>query len=153
MWGKPWSEEDVAQLRLYVAEGLTPEEIGRKMDRPAGGIKTKIKRIKGTPVKRRVPWTKEDLDKLVHLKESAKLSWDEISARLNRPSGTVYSKYEYLKNQAAFGPRHAECRENIPALILTEQRHRQSLTPRDLTAAFFGDPLPGYSALDRRGAS
>ena len=31
-----------------------------------------------------------------------------------------------------------------------ERDRRALLAPRDLTAAFFGDPLPGYSALDRR---
>jgi hypothetical protein len=30
------------------------------------------------------------------------------------------------------------------------QRYRQSLEPRDLTAALMGDPLPGCSAYERR---
>lgn len=34
--------------------------------------------------------------------------------------------------------------------LLEERDRRLSISPRDLTAAFFGDPLPGYSALDRR---
>lgn len=37
-----------------------------------------------------------------------------------------------------------------PDELLTERQHRSDLKPRDLTAAFFGDPLPGYSALDRK---
>lgn len=35
--------------------------------------------------------------------------------------------------------------------LLQERQRRADLKPRDITAAFFGDPLPGYSALDRKG--
>lgn len=33
---------------------------------------------------------------------------------------------------------------------MAERDYRRTLTPRNLTAEFFGDPLPGYSALERR---
>jgi hypothetical protein len=32
---------------------------------------------------------------------------------------------------------------------LEDRERRRSLAPRDYTAEFCGDPLPGYSALDR----
>ena len=35
-------------------------------------------------------------------------------------------------------------------LALADRDRRAELEPRDLTAWFFGDPLPGMSALDRR---
>jgi hypothetical protein len=35
-------------------------------------------------------------------------------------------------------------------LALADRDRRAELEPRDLTAAFFGDPLPGMSVLDRR---
>ena len=35
-------------------------------------------------------------------------------------------------------------------LALADHDRRAKLEPRDLTAWFFGDPLPGMSALDRR---
>ena len=38
----------------------------------------------------------------------------------------------------------------VPQQVLEERERRYQLAPRDLTAAFFGDPLPGFSALDRR---
>ena len=34
-------------------------------------------------------------------------------------------------------------------LALADRDRRAKLEPRDLTAWFFGDPLPGMSALDR----
>jgi hypothetical protein len=33
---------------------------------------------------------------------------------------------------------------------LSDRDRRANLEPRDVTAWFFGDPLPGMSALDRR---
>ena len=39
---------------------------------------------------------------------------------------------------------------SAPAQVLAEREHRLALAPRDITAALFGDPLPGYSALERR---
>jgi hypothetical protein len=35
-------------------------------------------------------------------------------------------------------------------LAVADRDRRAKLEPRDLTACFFGDPLPGMSALDRR---
>ena len=35
-------------------------------------------------------------------------------------------------------------------LALADRDRRAELEPRDLTAWFFGDPLPGMAALDRR---
>lgn len=34
--------------------------------------------------------------------------------------------------------------------LIAERDRRLAIQPRDLTASFFGDPLPGYSALERR---
>lgn len=33
---------------------------------------------------------------------------------------------------------------------VADREHRARLEPRSLTAMLLGDPLPGYSALDRR---
>lgn len=40
----------------------------------------------------------------------------------------------------------------VSAAALADRDHRALLEPRSQTAAFFGDPLPGYSELDRRRA-
>jgi len=41
---------------------------------------------------------------------------------------------------------------DVPPDALAERDRRAQVPPRDLTAAVCGDPLPGYSALDRRRA-
>jgi hypothetical protein len=38
---------------------------------------------------------------------------------------------------------------NVPKSVLAERAARLALSPRDLTAAIAGDPLPGMSALER----
>lgn len=43
-----------------------------------------------------------------------------------------------------------ESRSTIPADVMADRERRMTLAPRSLSAAQFGDPLPGYSALDRR---
>jgi|SRR5581483_8246679 len=40
----------------------------------------------------------------------------------------------------------------VPDDVLRERDERRAVAPRSLTAAVLGDPLPGYSALDRRQA-
>ncbi len=47
---------------------------------------------------------------------------------------------------------HIEQHVYIPPCVLEEREHRAALEPRDNTAALLNDPLPGYSALDRREA-
>ena len=39
----------------------------------------------------------------------------------------------------------------IPHEVLIDRDRRRLMEPRDFTSAFMGDPLPGMSALDRRG--
>lgn len=43
-------------------------------------------------------------------------------------------------------------RIDIPPSVLEERDRRGLLEHSSITASFFGDPLPGYSALDRRTA-
>lgn len=57
-------------------------------------------------------------------------------------------------NEAARGcePAHITLSPSVRPcpLALADRDRRAELQPRDLTAWFFGDPLPGMSALDRR---
>ena len=46
---------------------------------------------------------------------------------------------------------HADCvNQRPPDYVIAERDRRYTVAPRDNTAALLGDPLPGYSALDRR---
>lgn len=60
-----------------------------------------------------------------------------------------------VKKPSTNGPRHkflgfdAFVRPEISESAMADRDRRFGLRPRDLTASMFGDPLPGYSALDR----
>jgi hypothetical protein len=91
-----------------------------------------------------------------------RLSSDEIhTARLMRREGkTIESIAQHLgRSRGLIGEAchgyarvvHHEVQVvSIPASVLAAREARLALSPRDLTAAIAGDPLPGMSALDRR---
>jgi DNA-binding CsgD family transcriptional regulator len=88
------------------------------------------------------------------------LSPDEIqTARLMRREGKTIAwiARKLKRSRAAIGDA---CRGAahindvhvvaVPAHVLAERDARLALDPRNLTAAFAGDPLPGRSALDKK---
>jgi len=128
----PWLDADTDLLRQLVAENASNAEISDRMGRSILAIKSKLTR----------------LAQLIMLRDEARLGWTEIAKRLGRSSGTCWSKYAYIKNST---PKNKiERREPIDMESHREWRRRQMLSPVSLTAALLGDPLPGYSALDKR---
>lgn len=49
--------------------------------------------------------------------------------------------------------KNVEDDEDVPLDVLADREHRLGLMPRSIVAALAGDPLPGYSAWDRRRAA
>ena len=45
---------------------------------------------------------------------------------------------------------YADQVKEIPQQVLADRDHRATLVPRDTTAMLMGDPVPGYSAAERR---
>lgn len=96
---------------------------------------------------------------------------DEIVARLNgrHKAGAILRAVERGREREArrgikYRERKKELRSGaplpkvlierpgtIPAHVEADRGRRLSISPRDHTAFIMGDPLPGYSALDRRG--
>ena len=72
---------------------------------------------------------------------------EQIARHLNR-SRALVSKA--CKGYARVVQQQAQV-VNVPACVLAEREARLALSPRNLTAAIAGDPLPGMSALERRG--
>jgi hypothetical protein len=48
------------------------------------------------------------------------------------------------------GPTRQVTIANAPSIAMMDDARRQLVVPRSLTFEFFGDPLPGRSALDRK---
>lgn len=145
----PWFDAEVEQLRSLVASNVGNVEIAKALGRTVLSVKSKVNRL-GMParVKPQKSWPPEETEQLLRLRDEMRLGWSEIAKRLNRSSGTCHSKYTYMKNAA---PKNRVApREPANAETHREWLRRMSLSPASLTAALLGDPLPGYSALDKR---
>lgn len=125
------------------------------------------------PAKRELPrpWTAEEWQSAQDMRSQG-LGFDDIAVRLGRSGKAVREKFakndltpeqrqqraEYRRRQRSMGTKTKQIAGMTFSAPLTkpanpafaERDYRLSLTPHDLTAAIFGDPLPGYSALDRR---
>lgn len=88
-------------------------------------------------------WTTRELFRARQLK--SRMTYQQLAVELGRSFGSVRAR---LKKDE---PAHIEQDErvDVPRNAIEEREHRLLLEPRDLTAAFCGDPLPGYSALER----
>lgn len=110
-------------------------------------------------------WTPDDVRKLYELRGQG-FTAPLIGERLGRSSKAIHAKFRELRMDSAKRDlwrarqkiRRAEYLREIAAddrprkpdpAAIEEMHYRNGLEPRDVTARFCGDPLPGYSALDR----
>lgn len=167
----PWTPEQLALLdRLGAENKLSWFEIGRACGHSAQysssvyGIRRKAAAEAGLPVPVRNvaaprPWTKQDINQLVALREVEKKQFGEIDEILGRSINSSRAKYHNVK-----------ALEGHPGdgMIRLDTSMRVSVSPRALaerdirshallhqspTAALMGDPPPGRSALDRKQAN
>lgn len=120
---KPWSTQEEKTLFEMLAAGERASDIARQIGRSLKGVEGKIEYLNLSPLQR------EERRQALRRRRAK-----EQAANTTRvhPNGQVV---------AASRPSNE---------VLAERNQRAALMPRDLTAAFFGDPLPGYSALERR---
>ena len=97
-------------------------------------------------------WTKDEVAVLMHKREVEKKIWAVIGSEMGRSRTACHVKYEAIKRPRERVERVSYyCKTIISSeKALIERDRRAKLSPRNLTAEFFGDPLPGYSALDKR---
>jgi hypothetical protein len=127
------------------------------------------------PSKRELPrpWAAEEWQRAQDLQKQG-LGFDDIAVRLNRSGRAVRAKFakenltaeqrqqraeyqrlrrsEEIKTRQIAGVTFAKVPTREAASAFAQRDRKLALTPRNLTAAILGDPLPGYSALDRRTA-
>lgn len=127
MRGNTWTPEQWEEARALFAGGKTRGEIALLVGRPITQVSQKI-HWEGLSPERR---------------EAVRRRTNE---RRQRIAGTKPRQprkpYTPAANVVTF--------EKAPMELFAERAIRQKLEHRDLTGAFFGDPLPGYSALDQR---
>jgi hypothetical protein len=72
-----------------------------------------------------------------------------VAGIMGRNRSTVGDNLRGVRGRHRVLPQEKET-ARIPPEVLADRDRRRDLQPQDYTAEFFGDPLPGYSALDRR---
>lgn len=90
------------------------------------------------------PWTEAD-EKLAKAMHEDDCSIAEIARALNRSEAAIEHR---LSPRGPRVPYHAA----LFKLRAEAERRCEASQRRDMTATFCGDPPPGYSALDQRGA-
>lgn len=110
------------------------------------------------------PWSEEEVARLmrVYRECSARRTyrfWKDVMSQMpGRTESQCRSKVNYQRYGSKYRGRNSEnpsLLPNIPSVrvpdrVLADAERRRSLNRPTITAQFFGDPLPGYSALDRR---
>ncbi|WP_439392359.1 hypothetical protein ACRQ5Q_22450 [Bradyrhizobium sp. PMVTL-01] len=99
-------------------------------------------------------WSATETEKLLQLRDVERKPWPQIDAALGRGAGQAYSKYREIKQPAArvrvsTSDRRSPATDRVLEAI-AKRDQRSMLTHASITAAVFGDPLPGQSALDKR---
>ncbi|MES5483604.1 hypothetical protein QMZ05_12670 [Bradyrhizobium sp. INPA03-11B] len=91
------------------------------------------------------PWTDDEHRRMLKMKADGH-KWPAIGAALHRTAYAVAARYREHTGDIGIS-------RNVRKAQSEAFQARQAiydLPPRSLTAEFFGDPLPGRSALDRR---
>jgi hypothetical protein len=120
MRSKPWTADETARALKMRDDKMTIACIAEALGRTPKAVKVRICRLSMTP---------EERDR--------RNKYERDRRAQENTTKIAGIKFEAHKSR-------------VPDGVLSERNARISLQHRDLTAAFFNDPLPGYSALDRR---
>lgn len=121
-----WSDEEIATFKHLAANGLSDREIGAKLNRSRESVRC--------------------FRRDASMSEAVRLAKRRRRNELERARNVKTNPSRRAK-LLVYGERAID---KPSADILRERDRRLAIPPRDLSAAFFGDPLPGFSALERR---
>lgn len=156
----PWTPEQLALLQKLRADGIDWPEISQRCGHPLPSCRTTLTNInkrsariaagelpseksafgKGDPKNPKRFWTEKDVQTLIRLRTIEGKQFNEIDVELRRAAGASSAKFYQLRRPEAtqgYEVRAIHAPVNLP-------QHDS------ITAEFFGDPLPGRSALDQR---
>jgi hypothetical protein len=118
----PWTQDEITRALKLCDLGMTADKIGVDLGRSTKSIKNKFHVLSMTPEQR------------IKRNEYERERRRDRDKTFSRKAGIVFEAHK----------------ARIPDAVIAERDARYSASHRDLTAAFFGDPLPGRSALDRK---
>lgn len=98
-----------------------------------------------------VIWSEEKVDLLFELRDDEAMDWPEIAREIGYTATQCRNKYyqKECRRRLERGQRPVSDRASN-AQIIDRERREQARERASITAQIFGDPPPGYSALDRR---
>jgi len=121
---------------------------------------------------RGIRWPDEMIARIVELRDVHRLKWSKIGELIGKPKTHCCTAYHKYKSKLRIAAKRrelgavAQTAAPEPALCLvaapeTRPRYfhdadadiRARIARQGITAGFLGDPPPGRSALDQRGAS
>lgn len=124
--GHLWTQKEIKQLKKLLADGLSHAVIGERMNRTEAAVQFKLRSLSAS--------------------EKQLRRWKD-AANAKRRLKRAQERLELNRNAV----RRVEDNSNfqVPPAVLEDRSRRRELEHQSLTSAFFGDPLPGYSALDQ----
>jgi hypothetical protein len=154
-----WTPDRNADLvRMRSVEHKTWEAIGEvlELSKTACHLRytTTVPREEQVKLAANRKWSDEDAAELQRLRYDEKKTVKELAEIFHMTTGQISSKLERMRVPTR--RLHFEkttVRFHIPQRILDDRARRYAASHQDLTGAFFGDPLPGFSALDCSGAT
>jgi hypothetical protein len=133
----------IARARILYANGKSIEDIAFAMCVASECVRAAVEK---PPAKRRVVWTAE-LWARAQAMRAAGDAYRVIGEAIGMPQHQVV--WRFYAERAREKKASQESTSNSEVL---EERARRSaaMDRRSMTATFFGDPPPGYSALDQK---
>lgn len=98
-------------------------------------------------------WTVEEDAQLLHLRDVERKFFTEIDATLNKSRHSSGDRYKILarrRGDVPAKPPNKTSRTLLRDTIRVHEVARVTAGHASITAAFFGDPPPGRSALDQK---
>lgn len=139
-----WTEREVALAHELFSRGASEAEFLEALGKTKHSARMRLNRAV-----RSKTWTDDDTD--VARKMLADGEGEEVFlSRLGRTRAAAVDRVKRMNHKAARDGLPAMARASSEALA---DARRRAIAPRSLTAWLCGDPAPGRSALDRRGAS
>lgn len=96
-------------------------------------------------------WTHAELQLLTHLRKIGRWDFVRIGRRLNLSAIQCSNKYNAIQQRERAERNEKPPERTVPNKVLIDRERRDAARyAQTLTGLTFGDPLPGFSALDQR---
>lgn len=156
MTRKFWTPDRCQKLQDLRAAGMSWDDCATEMRASVGSCQnnlSKHRRRQGRGRAVQLPWNADEDATLINARDVDKLSWARVAELL--PRRTIYaciSRGEHLNARKRINAGRELPHRADPTTLAKGLAYSAAKERRDITGEIFGDPPPGYSALDRKRA-